>query len=401
MADFTVRALRCSHTASAEEIYQKLKEVTAPLSRSWDQIEGARRVGIKVNMQMLPEGVRRFAGRRQELVDDEVVRGLVRILRERTDAELFVIDTSRPQPGQAAGADFNMRPLFDELGVGYVEANEPRLREYEVPGGGLMFDRYTLHEAFGEADAFVSLSKMKSHKFMGITLCLKNLFGLCPVPPHGRVRKYFHHVIRLSYVLPDLGKIIAPCLNVIDGLVGQSGMEWGGVGRVADTLIAGDPVTTTDACAYRLMGTDPAADWPQPPFRRERNPIAVALENGFGSADPARVDWDAGDLHAPVADFMSDEMDPPEWVATLRKTACEQGLFYRDNRELFDRYSGTYIFLREGTVAWHGTDPMASGRIMEMAGYNMNQAVWLKLVDPQEREGERFATYQEVLQGLS
>jgi hypothetical protein len=39
---------------------------------------------------------------------------------------------------------------------------------------------------------------------MGVTLCLKNLFGLPPMPPLGRATAYFHHIIHLPYVLVDL-----------------------------------------------------------------------------------------------------------------------------------------------------------------------------------------------------
>ena len=49
---YKVRAIRCSHRASQEEIYERLKTITDPLRRSWEKIENARRVGIKVNMQM-------------------------------------------------------------------------------------------------------------------------------------------------------------------------------------------------------------------------------------------------------------------------------------------------------------------------------------------------------------
>ena len=86
-----------------------------------------------------------------------------------------------------------------------------------------------------------------------------------PIPPHGRLRTYFHHVIRLSYVLPDLGMIAQPCLNIVDGLTGQARMEWNGEGRIADCLVAGDHVIATDACGSHLMGTDPALDWPHLP----------------------------------------------------------------------------------------------------------------------------------------
>jgi uncharacterized protein (DUF362 family) len=394
---YQVRAVHCSHQASPEEIYTKLKGVTAPLSRSWEKLAKARKVGIKVNMQMRTEEIRRIGGRRQELVDDDVLRAALRLLRERTDAELFVIDTSFAPAGQRPGPDFNMRPVLAEFGVPYVEAGDPPFAWYRVPGGGLIFREYQLSAALGEADAFVSIAKMKSHAFMGITLCLKNLFGLPPIPPHGRARSYYHHVIRLSYVLPDLGLITQPCLNIIDALTGQSGREWGGEGRICDTLIAGDHVIATDACGASLMGHDPALDWPLPPYRRDRSPIVVAAEHGFGTVDLAEIDWES-ERTAPVASFDSIEADPPERIARLRRSACEQGLFYRDQRDrLLERYAGQFIYLQGGEVVWNGADPSQAGPVQKVGGEKKDQAVWLKLADPAEREGEQYRVYEQLL----
>jgi uncharacterized protein (DUF362 family) len=398
---YKVRAVLCSHQASPEEIYAKLKEVTAPLSRSWEKIARARKVGIKVNMQMPPDNIRRIGGRRQELVDDDVLRAALRLLKERTDAEIFVIDTSFAPAGQRPGPDFNMRPLLEEFGVRYVEAGDPPLAWYPVPGGGLMFREYQLSARLSEADAFVSIAKMKSHAFMGITLCLKNLFGLPPIPPHGRARTYYHHVIRLSYVLPDLGRILQPCLNIIDGLTGQSGREWGGEGRIGDTLIAGDHVIATDACGASLMGHDPALDWPTPPYRRDRSPIAVAAEHGFGTVDLQEIDWES-ERTGPVAAFNSVESDPPERIARLRRSACEQGLYYRDHAgEFLDRYAGRFIYLQQGEVIWQGEDPSQAKSVNRLSGEKKDQAVWLKRVDPEEREGERYGVYERLLPSLS
>ena len=395
---YRVRAIPCSHQASGEEIYERLKSITAPLDRSWAKIEKARKVGIKFNMQMRTEAVRRIGGRRQELVDEDVVRASLRLLQERTDAELFVIDTSMVPAGQRPGHDFNMAPIFEEFGIPYVEAGDPPFERYKVPGGGTMFSEYQLSAALGEADAFVSIAKMKNHGFMGITLCLKNLFGLPPIPPHGRVRTYFHHVIRLSYVLPDLGLITQPCLNIIDGLTGQARREWGGEGRICDVLIAGDHVIATDACGMHLMGTDPHLDWPHPPFRRDRSPIAVAAEHGFGTANLEEIDFDMGGLQPPLAEFDSEELVPGERVKSLRRTACEQALFYREHRQrLCDQYAGSYIFLQDENVVWSGTEPDKAGAVQDVSGERKDHAVWLKLADPDEREGEHIGVYERIL----
>ena len=131
----------------------------------------------------------------------------------------------------------------------------PPFAEYDVPGGGCMFQRYTLSRCFSEADEVVSVAKLKNHLFMGVTLCTKNLFGLTPtIPPEGRVRSYFHHAIRLSYVLPDLARITNPCLNIVDATTGQWGREWDGEGRVCNALIAGDQIIATDAVGHEPDG---------------------------------------------------------------------------------------------------------------------------------------------------
>src|SRR5919107_1948505 len=162
---YTVRAARCDHRASDEEIYATLRRITDPLTRSWEKIERANKVVIKLNMMKLPDRLYYFEGRRRELVDE------------------------------------------------FVDSNVAPFASYQVPGGGLMFDRYTLSGCFADADAMVSVAKMKNHAFMGVTLCMKNLFGLPPITlPAGRVRTYYHHVIRLPYVLADLGLILQPCL---------------------------------------------------------------------------------------------------------------------------------------------------------------------------------------------
>ena len=69
---FKVRAGRCDYRASEQEIYQALKDVTDPLSTSWERIQRARQVVIKFNMNKPPERIAYFEGRRRELVDDAV-----------------------------------------------------------------------------------------------------------------------------------------------------------------------------------------------------------------------------------------------------------------------------------------------------------------------------------------
>ena len=227
--------------------------------------------------------------------------------------KLFATDTNPYTREHLMGEDFNYAHILKEYDVGFVDSNAPPFKQYDVPGGGCMFDRYTLSACFEGAEV-VSVAKMKNHLFMGITLCMKNLFGLPPITlPHGRVRSYYHHFIRLSYVLPDLGLITQPCLNIVDALTGQWGREWGGQGRICNALLAGDHVTATDACGAHLMGHDPASDWPNPPFRRDRNHLLIAAKRGFGTVDLREIDFES-EVSAPLAEFDSERTDSEKIV---------------------------------------------------------------------------------------
>ena len=395
---YTVRASHCDHRASEEEIYEVLKRTTDPLERSWKKLEKARRIALKFNMIKPPERIEYFAGRRRELVDDAVARAVLRLLRERTTAELVATDTYPYGNGHVTPDDFNYRYILDDFGVRYVDSNLPPFATYDVPSGGCMFDRYLLNAIFAEADEVVSIAKMKNHAFMGITLTLKNLFGLPPmIPPEGRTRSYYHHLIRLSYVLPDLGMITKPCLNIVEALTGQWGREWGGEGRICNALMAGDHPVATDACGMTLMGHDPHSDWPTPPFRRDRNHLLIAAEHGFGTVDLNEIDF-ASEVEAPLAEFDSVSTDPDATVANWRRTTCEQGLIYQDEqRKLIDRYRGEFIYMQDGQVVWNGDNPSNLGSRRKLSGDKKDSALWLKYVDPAEGEGERFERYGECL----
>jgi uncharacterized protein (DUF362 family) len=402
-ADYRVRAVHCEHRASDEEVYRALKRATEPLQGSWNKIRRARRITIKFNQVFPPERRHYVEGVLQELVDSKVARATLRLLRENNPAAEVLCPETSPE-ARRAGVPLETNvahvPLLKEYGVTLVEGDQPPFKVCPVPGGGAMFRQYVLPQSAVDSDAFVSVSKMKSHAFMGVTLCLKNLFGLPPLPPFGRARAYFHHIIRLPYVLVDLGRIVDPALNIIDGLVGQSGREWGGEGRIADTLVAGDHVVATDVCGAYLMGFDPLTDWPNQPFVRDRSAMRVADEVGYGTVDLSRIDFES-ELLAPVASFRTVETDAFETVAAWRRSTCEQALHYRDHQKQFvARYAGQHILLQEGEVKWHDRKSELAYSRRELAGANKQSAVWLKYVDPEEAEGEHFEVYEKELAKL-
>ncbi len=234
---------------------------------------------------------------------------------------------------------------------------------------------------------------------MGITLCLKNLFGLMPLQPDGRPRSYYHHLVRMPYMLADIGRILDPALNIIDGLVSQAGQEWGkgDAPRICNTLVAGDQVIATDACGAYLMGHDPQSDWLTPPFHRDRNALLVAAQSGFGTVDLEEIDFQS-EVQAPVGEFFAIQIDSRERIISWRRTSAEQGLYYRDHmKEIAGKYIAQYILLQMGEVRW--SDPQGNIRVSrrQLAGEHPDQAMWLKYVDPDVAEGEHYEVYEKTL----
>lgn len=396
---YQVRAVHCDHQASEDEVYAALKRATDPLERAWAKLRAAKRICMKFNQDFPPDQQVRFRGQLQQLVSEKVVRATLRLLRENTDADLCCADISYG----AVYSGLNPRitatalPILREFNVEYINGNEPPFGRYAVPGGGQMFRQYLLSQRVVDVDAFVSVSKMKNHKFMGVTLCLKNLFGLMPAEPHGHTRPYFHHFVRLPHVLVDLGLIFRPALSIVDALISQAGQEWGDEpARITDTLIAGDQVIATDACGTYLMGHNPQSDWLRPPFHRERNALLIASEAGFGTVNLDEIDFQS-EVQSPLAKFYANVTDPESVVVNWRRTTAEQALYYRDHlRDFVGEYAGDHILLQDGEVRWHdsvGTLGISRRRISR----DWRRGLWLKYVDPEETEGEQYRVYEQVL----
>ena len=411
---YSVRAVHCDYMADDETVYAALKQATQPLTRAWDRLRKAKRIAIKFNQDKAPENVVMYNERhRQQLVSDPVVRATLRLLREETDAELTCVDVSfySMYNGQTTSRTTQIAHLLSEFGVRYVDGTCPPYTQVQTPGGGQMFRNYQVMQACAEADEMVDVALIKNHAFMGVTGCLKNLFGLMPGEFHGgRPRTYYHHLVRMPYHLADLGRLFNPALNIVDALVGQAGQEWGsGVdektgqhqGRVVNGLLAGDHVIATDACLMHVMGHDPQADWPVAPFHRDRNSVKMAADAGFGTVDLSQIDFVSELTPQPGGTFYSIQTDSAQMCYSWLRTMCEQALHYHEYRRKFiEQYAGEYILLQQGEIKWHSPAGTVHASRRVLSGGAPEQAMWLKYVDPDELEGEHFEIYEQTLERL-
>ena len=108
-----------------------------------------------------------------------------------------------------------------------------------------------------EADFVVSMPKMKTHHWAGVTLSLKNMFGIVPGRCYGWPKNVLHWAGLIQSIL-DINSTVRPDFAIVDGIVGMEGNgPIQGSAKAAGVLVAGDDPVAVDATCARIMGLDP------------------------------------------------------------------------------------------------------------------------------------------------
>ncbi len=229
-----------------------------------------------------------------------------------------------------------------------------------------IYPAFDLNHSYEDCDVFVSLAKMKHHEECGVTLSMKNLFGMTPCSiygddagegePNESVRRGREEVLhfgrrqpsksapqevdfssdryeghRVPRIVTDLVSARPVDLAIIDGIQSCVGGEGPWVPRSKalppgqpGLLVVGLNPVCTDAVATALMGYNPRAEAGKPPFKvwkdkrygdfqKEHgdrpqygdNTMLLAEAVGLGSADLDKIDVRGVSIKDAVFDFES------------------------------------------------------------------------------------------------
>ena len=107
------------------------------------------------------------------------------------------------------------------------------------------------------ADLIVSLAKMKTHHWAGVTLSMKNLFGLVPGSIYGWPKNKLHY-IGIPESIVALNRFFRNTFAIVDGIVGMEGNgPIQGTPKNAGVLVMGHDLVAVDSTCSRIMGVDP------------------------------------------------------------------------------------------------------------------------------------------------
>ena len=143
-----------------------------------------------------------------------------------------------------------LHELFVDLNLDEVHPVNLRTRASRLRQ--LYFPRTVL-----EADYIVSLPKLKTHHWVGVTLSLKNMFGIVPGCCYGWPKNVLHWAGITPSIL-DINSTVRPDFAIVDGIVGMEGNgPIQGTARSSGVLILGDDPVAVNATCARVMGLKP------------------------------------------------------------------------------------------------------------------------------------------------
>jgi uncharacterized protein (DUF362 family) len=144
----------------------------------------------------------------------------------------------------------NLRNVFVDLNVDDtakvpLQTHASTLRELYFPNSVL------------RADFVVSMPKMKTHHWAGVTLSMKNMFGIVPGNCYGWPKNVLHWA-GIDKSILDINSTVRPDFAIVDGIIGMEGNgPIQGVPKRSKVLVCGDDPVAVDATCARVMGLVP------------------------------------------------------------------------------------------------------------------------------------------------
>lgn len=319
--------------------------LTATLRTLFDQLGGLaplvrhKTVALKVNLTgSTRDRVGAVPAERAQYTHPAVIGAAVRLMGEAGARRIRILESAF-QSGEPleefmydAGWDpaafLNAAPRV-ELENTNVSGRARRYHRLLTPTPGYLYDGFDLNHSYAECDVLVSLAKLKEHATCGVTLSMKNLFGITPVTIYGdqagkdepaleasggrgvilhsglrqpsssapREKPYSgarDDKWRVPRIVADICAARPIHLAIIDGIETLAGGEGPWIRRARPVaprlLIAGLNPVSTDAVATALMGFDPMATRGAPPFESCDSTLALAEAKGLGARDLRRIE---------------------------------------------------------------------------------------------------------------
>lgn len=147
--------------------------------------------------------------------------------------------------------------ILQEDKIAFTDLNFGRFKLVENRTNISKLGDLYLPEAILDADVVVSVAKMKTHHWTGVTLTMKNMFGIMPGSVYGWPKNVLHHA-GIERSILDINSTVKPDFAIVDGIIGMEG-DGPIVGTPVNSglVVMGRNPVAVDATCSRLMGIAP------------------------------------------------------------------------------------------------------------------------------------------------
>ena len=151
----------------------------------------------------------------------------------------------------------NLKPHLAERQIEFADLNRAELERVKLKANYSGLGHLWLPRSVVNSDFVVSMPKVKTHHWAGITLSLKNMFGVVPGMKYGWPKNLLHwHGIHESIL--DICATVPIHFVIADGITAMEGNgPLQGIARELGKIVLADDPIAADATCTRLMGFDP------------------------------------------------------------------------------------------------------------------------------------------------
>jgi uncharacterized protein (DUF362 family) len=139
-----------------------------------------------------------------------------------------------------------------------VDLNHDDVREVPLRSWFTGMRSLALPVSVLQADLVVSMPKLKTHHWAGLTCSMKNFFGIVPGAVYGWPKNLLH-VKGIHASILDIVATVRPGLTIVDGIVGMEGDgPIMGQAKPVGFIAMGRDLPAVDATCARIAGMDPS-----------------------------------------------------------------------------------------------------------------------------------------------
>jgi uncharacterized protein (DUF362 family) len=158
---------------------------------------------------------------------------------------------------QAVLESIRLREYAGPLARVFVDLNIDEVERVELKTRASRLKELFVPKTVRGVDFIVSLPKLKTHHWAGVTLSLKNMFGVVPGGCYGWPKNILHWA-GIDRAILDINAALRPDFAIVDGIIGMEGNgPIQGQPKACGVIVCGDDPVAVDATCSRVMSLLP------------------------------------------------------------------------------------------------------------------------------------------------